>query len=93
MLPLLLSLALHGGASWDGPTSVQVPVGASVSIDTPTPLRFVSVGGGDVVDVTVSRDLKRIQLKGLRKGTRTVTAYFRDGKRVRLELAVVPKHR
>ncbi len=93
MLPLLVTLTLSAATPWDGRSPVQVPVGASVSLEVPARVRFVSVGGGDVVDVTVSRDLRRIELRGLRRGTRTVTAHFADGRRLPLELAVIPKRR
>lgn len=67
MLPLLVTLTLSAATPWDGRSPVQVPVGASVSLEVPARVRFVSVGGGDVVDVTVSRDLRRIELRGLRR--------------------------
>lgn len=92
MSPLVLAIALNAAPAWDGRSPVQIPVGDSVTLEVPL-MRFVSVGGGDVVDVTVSRELNRIQVRGLRRGTRTVMAYFKDGRRAPLELSVVPRRR
>jgi hypothetical protein len=89
---LLLALALHASPTWDGRSPVQVTVGDSVTLEVPQ-VRFVSVGGGDVVDVTVSRQLTQIHLRGLRRGTRTVMAHFKDGRRAPLQLSVVPRGR
>lgn len=79
--------------AWDGRSPIEVRVGDTVSLEVPRTLRFVSVGGGDVVDVGVSRDLRTVQLRGLRglrRGTRTVVAHFQDRTRAPLQLSVVP---
>lgn len=89
MGPLLALVVAATPLPWDGQSPVEVSVGATVSLEAPRALRFVSVGGGDVVDVAVSRDLRTVQLKGLRRGTRTVTAHFQDRSRALLQLTVV----
>lgn len=75
--------------TWDGRSPIEVPVGDSVTVELPRLIRFVSVGAGDVLELGVSRDLKSMQLKGLRRGNRTVTAHFQDRTRAVLELKVV----
>lgn len=89
MVPLIAVVFASAPATWDGRSPVELGVGATVSLEAPRLLRFVSVGGGDVVDVGVSRDLRTVQLRGLRRGTCTVTAYFQDRTRAPLQLTVV----
>ncbi|MBL8918961.1 MAG: pilus assembly protein N-terminal domain-containing protein [Myxococcaceae bacterium] len=89
MAPLLALVIASTPLRWDGRSPVEVGVGTSVSLEVPRALRFVSVGGGDVVEVAVSRDLRTVQLRGLRRGSRTVVAHFQDRTRAQLELKVV----
>lgn len=90
MIAAMLSLVVTAAPmTWDGRSAIEVSVGDSVTIEFPRLVRFVSVGAGDVLDLGVSRDLRSMQLRGLRRGTRTVTAHFQDRTRAVLELKVV----
>ena len=90
MIAAMLSLVVSAAPmAWDGRSPIEVPVGDSVTIEFPRLVRFVSVGAGDVLDLGVSRDLRSMQLRGLRRGNRTVTAHFQDRTRAVLELKVV----
>lgn len=94
MTPLLLALVLASPTlEWDGQSPIDVPVGDAVEVALPKTVRFVSVGAGDVVDLGVSRDLRTLHLKGLRRGTRTIVAHFKDRTRARLELRVSASRR
>lgn len=67
MTAALLSLVVTAAPlAWDGRSPVELDVGATMTLALPRAVRFVSIGGGDVVDVGVSRDLCTVQLKGLR---------------------------
>jgi len=75
--------------SWDGHSPIELAVGQSVTVALPRSVRFVSTGAGDVIELGVSRDLRTVELRGLRRGTRTVVAHFQDRTRAPLELKVV----
>jgi len=90
MTAAILSLLITAApVTWDGRSAIEVSVGDSVTVQLPRLVRFVSVGAGDVLELGVSRDLRSMQLRGLRRGNRTVTAHFQDRTRAVLELKVV----
>ena len=87
MLAACLAVAL-GAVPWDGRSPIELQVGEALHLDAPRPVRFVSVGASDVVELAVSRDLRTVQLKGVRRGVRTVVVHFQDRSRSTLELRV-----
>jgi Flp pilus assembly secretin CpaC len=90
MIAAMVSLVVTAAPmTWDGRSPIEVSVGDSVTVELPRLVRFVSVGAGDVLDLGVSRDLRSVHLRGLRRGTRTVTAHFQDRTRAVLEIKVL----
>ncbi|MDX2008733.1 MAG: hypothetical protein SFW67_01000 [Myxococcaceae bacterium] len=87
MLAACLALTL-GSVPWDGRSSIDLQVGEALQLDAPRPVRFVSVGASDVVELGVTKDLRAVQLKGLRRGVRTIVVHFQDRTRATLELRV-----
>jgi hypothetical protein len=87
MLAALVSLGLCA-VPWDGHSPIELSVGEAVLLEAPGPVRFVSVGGSDVVELGVTKDLRSVHVKGLRRGIRSVVVHYQDRTRAVVELRV-----
>jgi hypothetical protein len=87
MTPAFLALALTT-VPWDGASTVALGVGESRTLVAPRPVRYVSIGAGDIMELGVTKDLSTVQLRGIRPGVRTVVIHYQDRTRATVELRV-----
>jgi hypothetical protein len=87
MTAALLALSL-ATAPWDGASPVSLGVGESRALIAPRPVRYVSIGASDIMELAVTKDLTTVQLRGIRPGARTVVIHYQDRTRVTVELRV-----